>query len=173
MAQFNCEICGAGFEQKSRYERHMMTSHPPRATSAADVERAIGGANFPKTGSELSNFAERKGEAEAAAILADLPERTYRDAAEVARALGEIRSRQSKPQHQPSRRGGQAAMRAPSAAKLASVFAGIDFPASGDELKNFARGKHESDEVMQIIERFPNKTYHDMSDIAREIGEVK
>ncbi|HJY14480.1 MAG TPA: hypothetical protein VJ225_00525 [Nitrososphaeraceae archaeon] len=38
-SQFNCSICGDGFEQKSRLERHIATSHPPSAPSAADVER--------------------------------------------------------------------------------------------------------------------------------------
>ncbi|HKK03712.1 MAG TPA: C2H2-type zinc finger protein [Gammaproteobacteria bacterium] len=29
MAQFECPVCGQGFEQRSRLERHLRTSHPP------------------------------------------------------------------------------------------------------------------------------------------------
>ncbi|MFW7377443.1 MAG: hypothetical protein ACOH5I_01385 [Oligoflexus sp.] len=53
MAQFTCAICGADFGQKSRYERHMMTSHPDQAISAAELEKALKGVNFPATRSEL------------------------------------------------------------------------------------------------------------------------
>ncbi|MEP0824189.1 MAG: C2H2-type zinc finger protein, partial [Nitrososphaera sp.] len=47
MLQFTCEICGDGFEQKSRFDRHMETSHPERAPSAADLERALSGIQYP------------------------------------------------------------------------------------------------------------------------------
>lgn len=46
MAQFRCEICGEEFEQKSRYERHMQTSHPRQAVSAADIEKNAEGRRF-------------------------------------------------------------------------------------------------------------------------------
>ena len=46
--QFECSICGHGFEQKSRLERHMATSHPPQAPSAADVENVLSGIEYPK-----------------------------------------------------------------------------------------------------------------------------
>ncbi len=68
MAQFDCEICGKEFEQRSRYERHKMTSHPERATSAADVEAAIKGIEFPKTRQQLVDFARDK--ADSAAVTA-------------------------------------------------------------------------------------------------------
>lgn len=53
VSQFNCQICGEGFEQKSVYERHMITSHPQTAPSAADIEKALAGIQFPKTKEEL------------------------------------------------------------------------------------------------------------------------
>lgn len=52
MAQFNCPICNQGFEQKSRFDRHMMTSHPEQAPSAADLEQALG---------EIQNLPEHVG----------------------------------------------------------------------------------------------------------------
>jgi macrodomain Ter protein organizer (MatP/YcbG family) len=34
-------MCGKGFDQKSRLERHVETSHPKPAPSAADLEKAL------------------------------------------------------------------------------------------------------------------------------------
>lgn len=90
MAQFVCEICGAGFDQKSRYEQHMQTSHPRQAVSAADIEKALKGVDFPKRRGELLD-AISDDEQEVRSIVERLPDREYRDAAEVARAFGELR----------------------------------------------------------------------------------
>lgn len=92
MAQFVCEICGAGFEQKSRYEQHMQTSHPKQAVSAADIEKALKGVDFPKTRSGLAD-AVSDDEREVRDIIKRLPDREYRDAADVAQAFGELRAR--------------------------------------------------------------------------------
>jgi uncharacterized C2H2 Zn-finger protein len=93
--QFTCPICGQGFEQKSRLERHVQTSHPPRAPSAADVEKALEGIKYPKSKEELVLYASHKsfitGE-EVFKLIQSLPDRIYRNAADVARALGEIKS---------------------------------------------------------------------------------
>jgi hypothetical protein len=42
LAQFVCPYCGKGFEQKSKIQRHIQTSHPPAAPSAAIVLRGTG-----------------------------------------------------------------------------------------------------------------------------------
>jgi hypothetical protein len=42
-SQFTCTICGDGYNEKSRLDRHMATSHPPSAPSAAEVEKALAG----------------------------------------------------------------------------------------------------------------------------------
>lgn len=171
MAQFNCEICGKGFEQKSAYERHVITSHPERALSAADVEKAIKGIDFPKPRDGLIRAVSENSDPEIIDILQQLPDREYRDSAEVARALGEIRGHQEKPQHQPSKEGGKRAMESGSAASMASLFSGMKFPASASELKRRAREVGDEEEKA-VIEEFQDGTYRDMSDVAKELGRI-
>src|ERR687887_2139221 len=94
-AQFTCEICGDGFEQKSRLERHMATSHPPRAPSAADVEKALSGIQYPKSKQDLVQYVTQKVSTvgqDLFDLIKSLPSRTYRDSADVAVALGELKS---------------------------------------------------------------------------------
>ncbi len=58
--QFICEKCGEGFNQKSRIERHMETSHPKPAPSASDVEKVLAGIDYPLTKEEVINYAKQK-----------------------------------------------------------------------------------------------------------------
>src|ERR687885_2341799 len=95
MSQFTCSICGDGFEQKSRLERHIATSHPPQAPSAADVERALAGIRYPKTKEDLVQYVSQKVSTigqDLFDLIKSLPSRTYRDSADVAVALGELKS---------------------------------------------------------------------------------
>mgnify|MGYP006295360043 CR=1 FL=1 len=143
MAQHRCEICGAGFDTLSEYRRHMQTSHPERAPSAADLEEALSGIDYPASRDALIRHARDRGADESADIVQELPDREYRDAADVARAFGAIRAHADKPTDQPSRRGGDAAMRteAISAARVASLFSGVAFPASAADLTAHARAR--------------------------------
>lgn len=170
MAQFHCPVCNEGFEQKSRLEQHMETSHPEQAPSAADLEKALKGAEFPLTRRQAIEFAEDNGHS--TELLRQLPGGTYRDAAEVARALGGVKSGESKPGHQPSKRGGDQATQSLSGSGIASVFEGMSFPASADELKDHARDNADRS-TLEIIERFRSGTYHSMADVTRELREVK
>ena len=91
MAQFTCTICGDGFEQKSRLERHMATSHPPQAPSAADVEKALSEIQYPKTKEDLVQYSSQKIstiDKDLYDLIKSLPSGTYRDSADVAIALG-------------------------------------------------------------------------------------
>lgn len=170
MAQFTCEICGAGFEQKSVYERHMLTSHPKQAVSAADIEKALKGIDFPKTRNELVDTLNDDNP-EIYGIMQQLPDQEYRDAAEVARAFGELRSHEKAPHNQPSKTGGQHAMQAPSAARFTSLFEGINFPANRAQLISHAQ-RNASEQEMQTLKQFGDHNYHNMADITHELKQV-
>src|SRR5919106_4992558 len=94
-SQFTCTLCGLGFEQKSRLRRHIQNAHPPRAPFPADVEKALVGIKYPKTKQELEQYSSQKSSTigeEVLKLIQSLPDRTYRNAAEIAMALGEIKS---------------------------------------------------------------------------------
>jgi hypothetical protein len=110
-SQFTCVICGQGFEQKSRLQRQMDTSHPPSAPSAADVEKALSGIQYPKLKEALVEYVSQKlatvGK-DVFSLIESLPNRTYRDSAEVAIALGELRvERALEVQRKPRRQNNQ------------------------------------------------------------------
>jgi hypothetical protein len=190
--QFTCSICGDGFEQKSSLERHMATSHPPSAPSAADIERVLAGIQYPKTKEDLVQYAFRKASTvgqELLDLIRSLPDRTYRDSAEVAIALGELKSgkekvrsaKQVEETEKPSTRGGRAAIVSSSisAATIAKVLSGIDFPKSKNDLKEYARdhiskaGVQDPESVLNLLDELPAREYTNMAEVEHEIGRLK
>ncbi|HEX6562552.1 MAG TPA: DUF2795 domain-containing protein [Nitrososphaera sp.] len=186
MSQFKCEICGDGFEQKSRLERHMETAHPARAPSAADLEKALSGIQYPSTKEELAAHASRRQEPlddELQKLVESLPSRTYRDAAEVAIALGEVKKRQGirsaeevAESEAPSKRGGRAAATsATSAAAVAKALAGVDFPKKKGDLKEYAQrrvlesGLDDPKAIVDMIGTLPDREYRSMSDVEKSL----
>jgi len=91
--QFVCPYDGEVFDQKSRYERHLASAHPQQAPSAADVEKALAGIDYPKTRNELVAYgaARLPPDSPVLDLIRSLPDRVYRDAADVAIGLGEIK----------------------------------------------------------------------------------
>src|SRR5919202_514919 len=182
MSQFSCSICGQGFEQKSRLERHMATSHPPQAPSAADVEKVLAGIEYPKSKQDLVQYASQKlstvGQ-DVFELIKSLPSRTYRDSADVAVALGELKSgkklrseKEVEVAEQPSKKGGRtAATSSISAATIAKVLSGIDFPKRKSSLKEYAKKNVSNIEVgdpnaiLDVIDRLPDKEYNNMADV--------
>jgi Protein of unknown function (DUF2795) len=192
-SQFTCAVCGHGFEQKSRLGRHMETSHPPSAPSAADVEKALGGIDYPKSKQDLVQYVSQKSSTiglDLAQLIQSLPERNYRDSAEVAIALGEIKSgkgvrtaEEVESKEPPSKKGGKVAAQVFSAAAIAKVLSGIDFPKSKDGIKKYAQNnldnfrtketqQQKPEAVLDLLDRIPEKQYSNMADVEREAARV-
>jgi Protein of unknown function (DUF2795) len=188
--QFTCHICGHGFEQKSRLERHILTSHPEPAPSAADVEKALSGIKYPKFKKEIIDYItsrpQIKVKKELIDLIQNLPGRTYRDSAEVAIALGEIKSgkkirsaKEVEKTESPSKKGGKvAATSSISAATLAKALSGIDLPQSQENIskhvnKNIVnRNKDIQTDILKIFRRLPKKEYKDMAEIEKELSKI-
>jgi Protein of unknown function (DUF2795) len=189
--QFTCSVCGDGFEQKSAMERHMASSHPPRAPSAADIEKVLSGIQYPKSNEDLAQYASQKLSTigkDLFDLIKSLPPRTYRDSADIAIALGELKSGKKvrtaaevQASEQPSKKGGRAAVISSSisAATIAKVLSGIDFPKSKDGLKEYAKeniSKAEVEDIealMNIFDELPSREYTNMADVEREVGRIK
>jgi hypothetical protein len=169
----------------------MVTSHPPSAPSAADVERILSGIQYPKIKNDLLQYASQKASTvgqELLDLINSLPDRIYRDSAEVAVALGELKSgkkprsaREIEETEKPSTKGGRAAVVSPSvsAATIANVLSGIDFPKSKDSIKQYAQDKLSNsqieniDVILEVLDQLSSKEYSNMADVEREIGRIK
>jgi len=152
----------------------------PRAPSAADIEKILSGIQYPKT-KERSTVGE-----DLFNLIKSLPNRTYRDSAEVAIALGELKSgkefrsaKQVETTEQPGKRGGKAAARKSiSAVAIAKALSGINFPKTKDSLKEYVH-KHISKfdfqdpkAILSAIDQIADR-YNDMAEVEQEIGRVK
>ncbi len=166
----------------------MATSHPERAPSAADVERALSGIQYPKTREELVKYAfQQVSDKDLMDMINSLPNRVYRDSAEVAIALGEVKQRRGirsaeevAKTEAPSAKGGRAAATTSvSAATVAKVLSGVDFPKNKVELKDYAQ-KHMTEvevaedpqSIIGVIDRLPDKEYQNMADVEKSVGQV-
>lgn len=111
MAQFKCEECDQGFEEKSDLEHHVKTSHPhagsgaakhrqsAKADTASQSQRRVSpvhiaalfkGAGFPMSGDQLKAFVRDKHpDRETLAIIEHFSDkRTYENMADVEREAG-------------------------------------------------------------------------------------
>jgi hypothetical protein len=73
--------------------------------------------------------------------------------------------------------GKAAAARAPSAAAIAKILGGIDFPKKKNDLIEYAetnKSKVEAaEEIIQVIRELPDRTYNNMADVEKAVAEVR
>ena len=172
MAQFKCQICGQEFEQRSKLLQHMQTSHPKQATSASDLQHYLKDINFPANKNDLLAHAPVNRNEELTDLIQKLPKKNYRDSAEVSRALGEAISHEDKPNYQPSEKGGKKSLKAPSASHLASLFKGVNFPKSSEEIQEITAKKGNEDMQKLVKEFAPELCFKNMADLEKEFGRV-
>jgi hypothetical protein len=185
--QFACPFCNKGFNQRSRLQRHEETAHPPNAPSAADLERALKGISYAKTKEEIIQIVSQKTSAlspEVLKLISSLPKRSYRDSAEVAKALGEVKSgkrprgalsiAKSEP---PSKKGGRRALKSRkiSASGIAVALKGINFPNSKRGIMQHVRNQQHSmkEEIISILRRISDKKYQSLVQLEKEVGRIK
>lgn len=166
----------------------MDTSHPPSAPSAADLEKVFSGIEYPRTKEGLVDYASQKLSVigkDLYDLIKSLPARTYRDSAEVAIALGELKSgkgfrsrEEVERAEQPSKKGGKAAAASISAAAIAKVLSGVDFPKTKESLKQYAKKNiskaqiHSPNELLNVIDHLPDRKYHNMADVEKSVRNV-
>lgn len=72
-------------------------------------------------------------------------------------------------------KGGEASLHAPnvSASELASYLKGISFPCGKQDIVDTARNNNAPDNVIEWLDRLPDKDYNNVTDIEREFGQLK
>lgn len=75
-------------------------------------------------------------------------------------------------------KGGEvSANRTTSAAAVAKVLKGIDFPANKNDLVNHAKQNkgqtEDSDSIIETINQLPDKQYNSMADVEHQVGKVE
>jgi hypothetical protein len=86
------------------------------------------------------------------------------------------------PEEAPGVKGGKkggkiAATEAPSAAAIAKVLSGIEFPKGKHEIINYAENNKQKlsdiEEVLDIIKQIPDKSYHNMVEVEEALGAIR
>ncbi|MEB3338006.1 MAG: DUF2795 domain-containing protein [Leptolyngbyaceae bacterium] len=60
-----------------------------------------------------------------------------------------------------------------SAIDISRNLSGIDLPASKQELVSYARSQDANQEVIEMLQRMPDREYNNMADVEKGFGEVK
>ena len=71
------------------------------------------------------------------------------------------------------RRGGKAALDAPSAAGIAKALKGIDLPGQREDLVRHAREHDAGEPIIETLEKMPERTFKTMADVEKALGEIR
>ncbi|MFP4444572.1 MAG: DUF2795 domain-containing protein, partial [Spirochaetia bacterium] len=166
--EYICPACGKSFDSRSVFTRHLQTSHPEKAVSAADIEKAIAGIDFPQTRGGVLNYAGEKGvEDRVLEAIENLPDKTYHDAAEFAASYQEaVTGKPKRMRKPPSRK----AVESGSAAGLAKALEGLAMPADKKAILNHAKNKNAQESVLEKVKKLPDREYHTMADVMKGLG---
>ncbi|HZB16346.1 MAG TPA: DUF2795 domain-containing protein, partial [Nitrososphaeraceae archaeon] len=103
----------------------------------------------------------------------------FPDKEEIPMAQEEVKhlSKQEYPGGKGGRRGGKvAATASTSAAAVAKMLSGIEFPKDKNELVDYAKENKtkvkSSDEIIEVIKELSDRKYHNMADIEKALGEI-
>jgi Protein of unknown function (DUF2795) len=102
-----------------------------------------------------------------------------RDAEQRAAAATEVKtlSREEAPGRGGKIGGQAAATRAPSAAALAKLLSGVDFPKTRSELLTYAKRNRQkvkaAEEIIQIIRELPERRYKSMADVEKALAKIR
>lgn len=60
-----------------------------------------------------------------------------------------------------------------SPANIVSFLEGLDFPASKDEIINYAEDNNAPQEIIDVLEQLPDQDYTNMADVMSGVGQVE
>ena len=155
------------------------TLRPVSALDVSEIERALAGIEFPKRKRDLLEFAAARvpEDRDVLRTIQALPERIYRDAADVMSGLREIDPAQQSRSamaieagDRPSPHGGDVAVdQARTLAALVEILRGIDYPCSKAELSSYARLHQdrvpEASRVLDGLARLPDLRYGGLAEV--------
>jgi len=169
--RYICETDGRVFETRSAYRRHLQTSHPESAVSAADLEHAVVGVDYPADRRSLKQQAKQnEADEKTLDVIDTLPDREFRDAADLATAFqASVTGEGRRPQQAPSTK----ALQSTSAAALAKLLEGIDLPARAPEIRKHAEKNGADRSMLAWIESMPDRNYKDLAEVEVGFSEAK
>lgn len=171
MIQFTCPQCHREFTAQSSYEEHLLKAHPKYPATAAHIDKLVRDVEFPVTTRELEDALKARGETTLLPLLDSLPDQQFRQADELTELLGKLDSYQPDPGYQAPLKSDLQAEKPLAASHVASMFEGLSFPASSQDVREYARA-HVSEEELALIEQIREQDYQSLSEVEEEYQRV-